>query len=109
MKGTKRSSIRHASTQTRPEPWQTVTSGTLPATAPTLLNEMTRDELRAWISRTRTALERKKARERAYLDRRAASGVHTATDVAYEADQALEADLLDMLNEFERVVALMQP
>jgi hypothetical protein len=92
---------------TRPAPLQIATSGTLPAARPPL-NEMMPDQLRAWIGSTRTALERKKARERAYLDRRANRGTRTPTDEAYEADQALESDLLDMLNELERFVALLE-
>jgi hypothetical protein len=67
------------------------------------INAMTPDELRAWIGSTRAALQKKIARERAYLDRRAARGTSTQTDEAYEADQLLEADLLTMLDEFEQV------
>jgi len=93
---------------TRPAPLQIATSGPLPGDARPPLSAMTPDELRAWIGKTRTALERKKARERAYLERRAARGTRTPTDEAYEADQELEADLLDMLNEFERSVALAE-
>ena len=48
------------------------------------------------------------ARERAYLDRRAARGTYTPTDEAYEADQRVEADLLAMLEEFEQVASHMQ-
>jgi len=69
---------------------------------------MTPDELRAWIGSTRAALQKKMARERAYLDRRARRGTHTPTDEAYKTDQLLEAYLLEMLNEFERHVALME-
>jgi hypothetical protein len=67
------------------------------------LNQMTQGDLRAWIGSTRAALQKKMARERAYLDRRAARGTFTPTDEAYEADQLLEADLLAMLDEFEQV------
>ena len=67
------------------------------------INEMTPDELRAWIGSTRAALQKKMARERAYLDRRAARGTYTPTDEAYQADQRLEADLLAMLDEFEQL------
>ena len=63
------------------------------------LSEMTPDELRAWIGSTRAALQKKMARERTYLDRRAALGTYTPTDEAYESDQLLEADLLSMLDE----------
>ena len=72
------------------------------------INEMMPDELRAWIGYTRTALQKKIARERAYLDRRAARGTYTPTDEAYEADQLLEADLLAMLDEFEQLASRMQ-
>ena len=72
------------------------------------INAMTPQELRAWIAATRTALQQKMARERAYLDRRAARGTYTPTDQAYEADQLLEADLVALLNEFEQHVAGME-
>jgi hypothetical protein len=65
------------------------------------INEMTRDEMRAWIRATRTALQKKMQREQAYLDRRALRGTYTPTDEAYEQDQRLEADLLAILNEME--------
>ena len=71
------------------------------------IEQMTPGELRTWIVVTRAALEKKMARERAYLDRRAARGVCTPTDDAYEGDQRLEADLVEMLYEFERVVIQM--
>jgi hypothetical protein len=110
MTGTKRGRTRRATIQTHPTPLQIAsgnhTSKTRAARPP--LNEMTPDDLRAWIGRTRAALQKKQARERAYLDRRAARGTSTATDEAYEADQLLEADQLDMLNEFERYVALLE-
>ena len=110
MRSPTRRRTRRTSTQTRPGPLQLATSGTLPPAraARPPLSAMTPDELRAWIGRTRTALERKKARERAYLDRRAARGTRTPTDESYEADQLLEADLLDMLNELECFVALQE-
>ena len=104
----KRGSTRRATRQTRPASLQLATSGTLLGAARPPLSAMTPDELCAWIGRTRVALERKKARERAYLDRRANRGTHTPTDEAYEADQELESDLLDMLNEFERFMALLE-
>lgn len=62
-------------------------------------NDMTPDEARAYLSGLIVALEKKRARERAYLDRRARRGTHTPTDDAYEADQELETDLLALLNE----------
>ena len=73
------------------------------------INAMTSQELRAWISATRAALQQKIARERAYLDRRAARGSYTPTDQAYEADQLLEADLVALLNAFEQHVAGLEP
>jgi hypothetical protein len=95
--------------RTRPAPLQVAMSHATPlGAARPALNAMTPDELRAWIGSTHTALQRKMARERAYLDRRAARGTHTPNDEAYETDQLLEADLLDMLTEFERQVALME-
>ena len=65
------------------------------------INEMSYDELAAWIRTTRAGLHKKKVRERAYLDRRAAHGTHTPTDEAYEADQPLLADLIALLDEME--------
>ncbi len=63
--------------------------------------EMTPDELRAWLASTREKLAAKMARERAYLDRRAARGTHTPTDDAYESDLLLEVDLMRLLEEME--------
>lgn len=51
----------------------------------------------AWIELRRSQLRTKQARERAYLERRAARGTHTPTDEAYEADSLLENDLLEAL------------
>lgn len=107
-RGPRQSRRAPASRQTRPAPLQIATSGTLPGAMRPPLTQMRPDQLRAWIGSTRAALERKKARERAYLDRRAARGTPTPTDEAYEADQLLEADLLDMLTELERFVALLE-
>lgn len=67
----------------------------------TPLYAMTPEEVRAWIQATRSALEQKQARERAYLDRRAHRGIQTPTDDAYEQDQQLEDALLAMLDEME--------
>lgn len=67
------------------------------------LDQMAPEDLRAWIRTTRAALQQKIAREQSYLARRAARGVHTPTDEAYEADLVLEADLLAMLDEMEQV------
>ena len=69
------------------------------------IEQMTPGELRTWIVVTRAALQKKMARERAYLDRRAARGTFTPTDEAHEADQLLEADLVALLEEFEQHVA----
>jgi len=63
---------------------------------------MAPDEVRRWIHETRAALQQKMAREQAYLERRAARGVCTPTDEAYVSDQALEADLLALLDEMEQ-------
>jgi hypothetical protein len=108
MRPPHRRSTRRATTKTRPAPLQIASGSTTPPASRPALNEMTPGELRAWIGSTRAALERKKARERAYLDRRALRGTYTPTDEDYEADQLLEADLLDMLTEFERHVAHME-
>src|SRR5712691_9018478 len=106
------STNRRAPTNTRPAPLQIATHSNTPSTPQACrppINAMTPDDLRAWIGSTRAALQKKMARERAYLDRRTARGTHTPTDEAYEEDQLLEADLLEMLTEFERHVALMEP
>jgi len=66
------------------------------------LDEMTPSEGRIWIQGVRERLQQKVQRERAYLDRRAAHGVHTPTDEAYENDQRLEAELLALLEGLER-------
>jgi hypothetical protein len=65
------------------------------------LNQMAPEEVRAWLRATRSALQQKMQRERAYLDRRAARGTSTPTDEAYERDQLLEADVLALLDEME--------
>ena len=69
------------------------------------INQITDEELRTWIRTTRAALQQKLARERAYLDRRAARGTHTPTDDAYDADQPLLADLIALLDEMEASLA----
>jgi hypothetical protein len=71
------------------------------------LREMAPEELHAWIQDTRARLTRKMARERTYLDRRAARGTYTLTDEAYEEDLQLETDLLAMLDEMEQVLSLL--
>jgi hypothetical protein len=65
------------------------------------LNQMSPAGVRAWLRATRTALQQKMHRERAYLDRRAARGTCTSTDEAYERDQLLEADILALLDEMD--------
>jgi hypothetical protein len=97
---------RRAATNTHPAPLQIATQGNITpqvAACRPAIDAMTPDDLRVWIGSTRAALQKKMARERAYLDRRAARGTCTPTDEAYEADQLLEADLLAMLDEFEHV------
>ncbi len=58
---------------------------------------MTPNEVRNFALDCMVSLERKRRRERAYLDRRASCGKYTPTDEAYEDDQLLEFDLLDLL------------
>lgn len=110
-KQNRQSRSRRVATNTRPTSLQIATQGSTPLVSASrpAINAMTPDDLRAWIGSTRAALQKKMARERVYLDRRAVRGTHTPTDEAYEMDQVLEADLLDMLTEFERHVALMEP
>jgi len=67
-----------------------------------LLEDMSEDEARAWVQELASRLRKKQARERAYLDRRRARGTHTPTDEAYEADQELENDLLEVLSALEK-------
>lgn len=55
----------------------------------------------AWIADRRTRLHEKQDREREYLDRRAARGIHTSTDRDYEADSLLENDLFEALDLLE--------
>jgi hypothetical protein len=110
MKQQHRRSTRAANIH--PAPLQIAAASNTPATSQSCrpaINAMTPDELRSWIGNTRAALQKKMAREQAYLDRRAERGTHTPTDEAYEMDQVLEADLLHMLDECERHVALMEP
>ena len=66
------------------------------------LSEMDATEALEWIADIRTRLKLKQAREQAYLTRRAARGTHTPTDEAYEQDQALENELLALLDELEQ-------
>ena len=58
----------------------------------------------SWIGARRAQLLKKQARERAYLDRRAARGAHTPTDDAYEADAILESELLEALDLLETLL-----
>lgn len=87
--------------QTRPRSLQLVSHTAAPTSRPTRppLAAMTPAEASAWLASLRDRLQKKMARERAYLNRRAARGTHTPTDEAYEDDQQLEAELLDLLNE----------
>lgn len=57
------------------------------------------DDLHSWLREMREHLYGKMQRERAYLDRRIIHGIHTSTDEDFEADQVLEANLLDLLDE----------
>lgn len=63
------------------------------------LRDLTPQEVLVFLQDLRQRLQAKQARERAYLDRRAARGTHTPTDEAYEGDQLLEQDLLDLLDQ----------
>ncbi len=65
----------------------------------TPLTAMSPAQGRLWRAGLRDRLQAKQARERAYLDRRAARGTHTPTDEAYEADQVLEEELVALLEE----------
>ncbi len=66
------------------------------------LSALSPDEVLQWIQGIRARLQQKMQRERAYLNRRAGRGVRTPTDEAYEADQALEAELLGLLDVIEQ-------
>lgn len=70
----------------------------------TSLTMLTLADQLAWIGTRRAQLLKKQARERAYLDRRAARGTHTPTDDAYEADAILEAELLEALDLLESLL-----
>jgi hypothetical protein len=61
------------------------------------LHDMTDQESIEWVRELQARLRKKQARERAYLDRRKSRGTHTPTDDAYEEDQELENDLLEVL------------
>jgi hypothetical protein len=83
MKQQPRRSAR--ATNTHPAPLQIATGNNTSATSQACrppINAMTPGELRTWIGNMRAALQKKMARERAYLDRRAARGTHTPTDEA---------------------------
>lgn len=66
------------------------------------LGEMDVPEVLEWIAGIRARLKMKQAREQNYLARRKARGVHTPTDEAYEQDQALENEILALLDELEQ-------
>lgn len=74
---------------------------TILASSATPLGTLALPDQLAWIDARRVQLLKKQARERAYLDRRAARGTHTATDDAYEADSRLENELLEALDLLE--------
>jgi hypothetical protein len=61
------------------------------------IEDMTPQEAVQHLDNLRTRLLAKQRRERAYLDRRAARGTHTPTDDAYEDDQVLEDELLEVI------------
>jgi hypothetical protein len=63
------------------------------------LSAMTPKEGLIYLQGLRARLVAKQQRERAYLSRRAARGTYAPTDEAYEADQVLESELLDLLDE----------
>ena len=64
------------------------------------LADMTPEEGCVYLQGLLARLVAKQARERAYLDRRAARGTSTPTDEAYEADQVLEDELITLLGEW---------
>jgi len=64
--------------------------------------DMSADEIHVWLQQTRERLQQKMQREQVYLGRRAAQGIRTSTDEAYENDQLLEADLLILIDELEQ-------
>lgn len=65
---------------------------------------MTPEEALQEIIEVREELRAKQARERAYLDRRAARGTHTPTDDAYERDQELENRIIALIDGLEKAV-----
>jgi phosphoenolpyruvate carboxylase len=67
-----------------------------------LFEQLSEEETRAWVKELIERLKKKQVRERAYLDRRKARGVHTPTDEAYESDQELEDDLLAILEQLAK-------
>ncbi len=84
---------RQSSRQTAPLP----APGSITYQKP--FTKMSRQEAYQWIEGLRARLLAKKARERAYLDRRASRGTYTPTDDAYEADQILEEEILLVLED----------
>lgn len=70
-------------------------------------DDMSAEDLRAWLEGLQKRLVAKQQRERAYLDRRAKRGTHTPTDDAYEEDQRLEDELLALLDKLQGNLALM--
>lgn len=68
------------------------------------IEDMTPEEALQEIIEVREELRAKQARERAYLDRRAARGTHTPTDDAYERDQELENRIIALIDGLEKAV-----
>ena len=64
-------------------------------------SDMTPDELRVWLQQTQHQLRQKMQREQSYLVWRASKGRRTSTDEAYENDQILEQDILELLHTLE--------
>ena len=87
----------------------TLTQSTLLPTTSAPLSSLTLTEQLAWIADRRARLHQKQARERDYLDRRAARGTHTPTDDAYEADAILENDLFEALDLLEQYLQGSSP
>ncbi len=63
------------------------------------LVDLTPDEAMLYLEQLRARLIQKQQRERAYLDRRAARGIHAPTDEVYEADQVLEGEILALFDD----------
>jgi hypothetical protein len=66
------------------------------------IKDMSAQEAKEWIQDLRERLQRKQAREKSYLTHRAKRGTRTPTDEAYELDQILEDELLELLDNVEQ-------